>query len=58
MLTITKEIKLAIPDRFMSGDLEVTKSVTKEGMYRFKDAQGNTGYISAKDAEKIFKESK
>lgn len=58
MLTITKEIKLATPDRFMSGDLEVTKSVTKEGMYRFKDAQGNTGYISAKDAEKIFKESK
>ena len=49
---------MAIPDRFMSGDLEVTKSVTKEGMYRFKDAQGNTGYISAKDAEKIFKESK
>jgi hypothetical protein len=57
-LIITKESKLGIPDRFMSGDLEITKSVTKEGMYRFKDAQGNTGYISAKDAEKIFKESK
>lgn len=47
-----------IPDRFMSGDLEITKSVTKEGMYRFKDQHGNTGYISAKDAEKMYKNSK
>jgi len=41
-----------IPDRFFSGDLEITKSVTKDGMYRFKDQHGNTGYISAKEAEK------
>ena len=39
-------------------DLEITKSVTKEGMYRFKDQHGNTGYISAKEAEKFYKDSK
>lgn len=42
----------------MSGDLEITKSVTKDGMYRFKDQHGNTGYISAKEAEKLYKNSK
>lgn len=42
----------------MAGVLEITKSVTKEGMYRFKDQHGNTGYISAKDAEKLYKEIK
>lgn len=47
-----------IPDKFISGDLEITKSVTKAGMYRFKDQNGNTGYISAKDAEKIYKVGK
>jgi hypothetical protein len=46
---------MAIPDRFFSGDLEITKSVTNEGMYRFKDQHGNTGYISTKDAEKCIK---
>jgi hypothetical protein len=49
---------MAIPDRFFSGDLEITKSVTNEGMYRFKDQHGNTGYISTKDAEKMYKDSK
>jgi hypothetical protein len=49
---------MEIPDRFMAGVLEITKSVTKEGMYRFKDQHGNTGYISAKDAEKLYKEIK
>ena len=42
----------------MSGDLEITKSVTKDGMYRSKDQHGNTGYMSAKEAEKMYKNTK
>jgi hypothetical protein len=47
-----------IPDKFAVNNMEFNKSITKEGMYRFKDEHGNTGYISEKEAEKIYKNIK
>lgn len=43
-----------LPERFIVSNMEFSKSVTKEGMYRFKDEHGNTGYISEKEAKKIY----
>jgi hypothetical protein len=43
-----------IPDEFTIDGIEYTKSVTKEDMCRWKDQNGNTGYISKDEVEKHF----
>ena len=47
-----------LPEKFLKNNMEFNKSNTKEGMYRFKDEHGNTGYITNEEAEKIYKNSK
>lgn len=46
-----------MPERFTIGNVEYQRSVVKEGFYRFKDENGNTGYISEDVAYRAYKEN-
>jgi len=47
-----------LPDKFIVNNMEFNRSLTKDGMFRFKDEVGNTGYITDKEAEKIYRNNK
>lgn len=42
-----------IPEKFTVDGVEYQKSVTKDGMYRWKDEHGNTGYVSEEEVERL-----